>query len=324
MSIESNEILNPNKKIKYIDDDDDNDSLASALSDYNGVFYGNKNYKLMSLNLKLNSNSNNIDAPTMTLECMQVQEKLEKEKLNKMEKVNSIDSLLDDNKTDDDADALSTEDDFNSQNNFSSNSSSNPKLNSPKNNSVDDEEGSEDDEREPKKFVEAKEDLVSDSGSYIPVDDQNINDNSNFKNDLDIDKEFEDYLNDEDDDNNDNYYLNNYVNNLSSNNQREIENHKLKYIKLKKLQNLEYTYENYELFRQMAIERYGFINKKYRRKAWPLLILYKNKSNVNNNFVNKLESDIANSTSKFKAISKSVSYNFNRNMRRLMTNFKFI
>jgi hypothetical protein len=42
MSIESNEIRNPNKKIKYIDDDDDNDSLASALSDYNGVFYGNK------------------------------------------------------------------------------------------------------------------------------------------------------------------------------------------------------------------------------------------------------------------------------------------
>jgi hypothetical protein len=243
-----------------------------------------------------------IDAPTMTIECMQAQEKLEKEKLNKMEKVNSIDSLLDDNKTDDDADALSTEDDFNSQNNFSSNSSSNLKLNSPKSNSVDDENEDED----AKKFQEAKEDLVSDSGSYIPVDDQNISDNSNFRNDLDIDKEFEDYLNDEDDDdNNDNYYLNNYVNNLNSSNQKEIENHKLKYIKLKKLQNLEYTYENYELFRQMAIEKYGFINKKYRRKAWPLLILYRNKSNERvNNIVNKLEEEIANSTSKFKKISK--------------------
>lgn len=38
------------EKIKYIDqeyDDDDNDSLGSALSDYNGIFYGLRNFSFL-------------------------------------------------------------------------------------------------------------------------------------------------------------------------------------------------------------------------------------------------------------------------------------
>ena len=127
---------------------------------------------------------------------------------------------------------------------------------------------------------------------YIPIDKHEetlLREDENDEQDLDIEKEFENYLNDENnDDNNDAFYINNYVPSSSgpggaSGNLFESENHKLKYIKLKKLENLEYTLENYELFRQMGVEKYGFINKKYRRKVWPLLILYKNNSKENLN-----------------------------------------
>jgi hypothetical protein len=128
----------------------------------------------------------------------------------------------------------------------------------------------------------------SNNNIYIPVDNEQ-SDKDDVK-DLDIEKEFEDYLNDENDDAND---LNH---NLAMQND---ENHRMKNAKLKKLENFEFTLENYELLRQMGVEKYGFINKKFRRKAWPLLILYKNTSKENLNALFTKNSNTSKIISKF-------------------------
>jgi hypothetical protein len=44
--------------------------------------------------------------------------------------------------------------------------------------------------------------------------------------------------------------------------------------KLDRLEKLDFTSTDiYQTLKRMAVEKYGFMNKKYRRKAWPLLIL---------------------------------------------------
>ena len=118
----------------------------------------------------------------------------------------------------------------------------------------------------------------SNNNIYIPVEQSGERKEGSGENklDVDIEKEFEDYLNED--------------NSLDGENEcrnlNENENLDLKCLKLKRLENLEYSVDNYEAFRQMGIEKYGFINKKYRRKVWPLLIMYKNVSNENiNSFV---------------------------------------
>ena len=182
-------------------------------------------------------------------------------------KETSMDSLFEDsNKTDEDTQSIEDNEEFN---------------NLTKNEEKKDVEEGDDAVENDDCFGRNTKKTFSHNNVYIPVENNENSEHENDdENDLDIEKEFEDYLNDEnDDDNNDNFYINKLNSGSNSSlNQQENENHKFKYIKLKKLENLEYTVENYELFRQMGIEKYGFINKKYRRKAWPLLILYKNKS----------------------------------------------
>lgn len=135
----------------------------------------------------------------------------------------------------------------------------------------------------------SKTKTFSNNNIYIPVEnEQNDQDHNNEKIDLDIEKEFEDYLNDE----------NNEANDLNIETQND-ENKRQRYAKLKKLENMEFTYENYEILRQMGVEKYGFINKKYRRKAWPLLIMYKNNSNENLNPSFTKKSNTSKTISKF-------------------------
>lgn len=106
------------------------------------------------------------------------------------------------------------------------------------------------------------EDTNSDEG----IDDENGNDDESA-----VCKEFEDYLNDEE----------NYLSlcSLSADDtlQHLTDKERLKAVKFKKLERLEYSFENYELFCELAVERYGFLSKKFRRKAWPLLIMHRNK-----------------------------------------------
>lgn len=70
-----------------------------------------------------------------------------------------------------------------------------------------------------------------------------------------IKKEFEEFLNDDD--------------NLEDNEERRL--------KIKKLELLDLSFDNYDEIRKLAIEKYGLVNKKIRQKAWPILILYKNR-----------------------------------------------
>jgi hypothetical protein len=55
---------------------------------------------------------------------------------------------------------------------------------------------------------------------------------------------------------------------------RESENTKRS--KLSKLESAEYSMDNLEYLRRLALDKYGFMNKKIRRKAWPILILSRN------------------------------------------------
>lgn len=80
--------------------------------------------------------------------------------------------------------------------------------------------------------------------------------------DVDVDLEFENYLNDQDEDNS---------------SSEPNENDRVKLEKLKRLDEIECTFENYELLQKMAIERYGLLNKRLRRRIWPILILYRNR-----------------------------------------------
>ena len=210
-----------------------------------------------------------LDAPTIASDHESKQQIL---KLNSKATASSVESSIDSlfeetSKTDEDTRSLGNtveeeEEDFDS---ISSNKSL--KLN-------EDSEVEDDDEKSNEtlnNISNSKMKTFSNNNIYIPVD--NEQSDKDVK-DLDIEKEFEDYLNDENDDAND---LNH---NLAMQND---DNHRMKYAKLKELENFEFTLENVELLRQMGVEKYGFINKKFRRKAWPLLILYKNTSKENLN-----------------------------------------
>ena len=177
----------------------------------------------------------------------------------------SIDSLFEEtNKTDEDLRSVEEEEDFDS-------ASSNKSLKLHEDGEVQEDEASNE---TLSNISHSKTKTFSNNNIYIPVEQEQKDLEHNIENDLDIEKEFENYLNDE----------NNDVNDLNHNMETQNdENHRLKYAKLKKLENLEFSFENYELLRQMGVEKYGFINKKYRRKAWPLLIMYKNSSNENIN-----------------------------------------
>lgn len=109
-------------------------------------------------------------------------------------------------------------------------------------------------------------------------------------NDENIDKEFEDFLNDD--------------TSLSDNLSKE--NLKFKSKKIKKLENLDLSFDNFETIRRMAIEKYGFVNKKFRRRAWPILILhrFKHKGSLNDL--------IESSLSKFNNISTKTEVLFSK------------
>jgi hypothetical protein len=176
----------------------------------------------------------------------------------------SIDSSFDDNKTDEDIDLISIEDDNNMphhlRNDYSSNNSN--------------------------KQLQHENTLVSNE----------INEEIE-KDELDIDAEFENYLNDDSDDE-------------ESNNKDEYRSNKLKL-----LNDLDYNnLDNIDMIKKLAIDKYGFIKKKFRRKAWSLLILNKSK--------NMISDDSNSSLDKFNNISKlflcsilfeGVDFNFNFN-----------
>ena len=82
----------------------------------------------------------------------------------------------------------------------------------------------------------------------------------------DIDKEFENYLNE-------NEEFDTVPSSYADENKTLLNLDGLKRGKLSKLENTEYSAENLKELRQMALDKYGFMNKKFRRKAWPILIL---------------------------------------------------
>jgi hypothetical protein len=43
--------------------------------------------------------------------------------------------------------------------------------------------------------------------------------------------------------------------------------------KIKRLENLEFKPHNRQLLKELAMQRYGLVNNKFRKKAWKLLIL---------------------------------------------------
>jgi hypothetical protein len=145
----------------------------------------------------------------------------------------SIDSSFDDNKTDDDIELISLEDDNN--------------LPIQLKNAEDNKNNNNNNGR----LQHEKTLILDEMIEEVEQDDM-------------IDAEFENYLNDDADDE-------------ESNNDDEFKSEKIK-----KLNELDYdNLDNIDLIKQLAISKYGFINKKFRRKAWSLLILNQSK-NINN------------------------------------------
>lgn len=102
----------------------------------------------------------------------------------------------------------------------------------------------------------------NDTSLNEPTDDDSFlleDDNVTFEvnEEKSIEQEFEDYLKDE---------------------EVLCENNETKKSKLERMNSIEFSFENYEELKKLAVEKYGFVNKKFRRKAWPILILYKNRA----------------------------------------------
>ena len=126
------------------------------------------------------------------------------------------------------------------------------------------------------KFVVDAETISSgieeDEDKYEPVNGQIESDvensvvhiNSNIDMIDEVEKEFQDYLNEEN--------VSDNLTEYTDNSREEIKQ------KIKKLENFNFESNNVEAMRQMAINRHGFVTKAFRRKAWPILI-----SNNNNN-----------------------------------------
>jgi hypothetical protein len=99
-----------------------------------------------------------------------------------------------------------------------------------------------------------------------------------------IDREFENYLNDDDEEFYDILPSYNELINVNSDDlnilvkQKSKELHEKRHLKFKKLESLDFTIENVDELRRIALDKYGFLNKRFRRKAWPVLVMAKNKS----------------------------------------------
>lgn len=91
-----------------------------------------------------------------------------------------------------------------------------------------------------------------------------------------IEREFESYLNEEDDQDEDEELLMNVgeddeeIMMIDDTTDDQITTRRSK---LACLNRVEYSIENVAELRRLAISSFGFVNKKFRRRAWPLLIL---------------------------------------------------
>lgn len=120
----------------------------------------------------------------------------------------------------------------------------------------------------------------SESKSYIQKDNvyfQNLINDSEEIDDYGIDLEFENYLNEEND-----------LDRLFSEESGNFEKFRKEVnAKIKKLEKI--NFESLSDLRKMAIDKYGFVNKRFRRKAWPVLI--SNRGNIFNDNPLTLEPD---------------------------------
>lgn len=107
-----------------------------------------------------------------------------------------------------------------------------------------------------------------------------------------VEREFEQYLNDDSD------------NNAIKRDEDELVKSSLeeqeKLEKLRKLELLDFSFENYEIFQKLAIERHGLVNKRLRRRIWPLLILYRSR------FKNFLDSESSGEREKNQSIEQMI------------------
>ncbi len=108
--------------------------------------------------------------------------------------------------------------------------------------------------------------------------------------DHEIALEFENYLNED----SDLYFSKDLIS--SKNIKEELE------IKVKKLEEL--NFESIDELRKIAIEKFGFLNKKFRRKAWPRLIANRQNYTSNLNSNNKIDDNPTYNASNFDQISK--------------------
>lgn len=90
------------------------------------------------------------------------------------------------------------------------------------------------------------------------------------ENDEAVNREFDDYLNDDGGGRDVNKDVNDDEASVSGEEREKLD-------KLKRLEILECSFENYEELQKMAIEKHGLVNKRMRRRVWPLLILYRNR-----------------------------------------------
>jgi hypothetical protein len=65
-------------------------------------------------------------------------------------------------------------------------------------------------------------------------------------------------------------------------------------IKCKRLENFDFELDSCNELSDMAVQKYGFITSKFRRKAWPRLILTKNELNTSSNSKKQLFNQISN------------------------------
>ena len=143
---------------------------------------------------------------------------------------------------------------------------------------------------------ETKQSLTLFSGENVDDDSEEVN------------REFENYLNDGD-----------QVHQNEEESDYDETNEQLKHAKLKQIDELPISAENYPLFQKLAIERYGLLNKRCRRRIWPLLILYRDrcfsnsaekKENTNNDPIPTLDEMIRSSLENFNKICNNLEQIF--------------
>lgn len=250
-------------------DDDDTDSLGNALSDYNSIFYDAPSIDFNQLGkLKLVDSDGNGSSGGGEMEA----------KRGSREEVN-IDFDYDGNRTDEDLESESlmmmSSDDDRSSRNSSTNQQLHPHLAAASNVN---NSGNRPAVEEQQETVEDGETTHEDHDATRTADGQDEVDEGPEDDDgLDIDKEFENYLNDEDDHDDNNGDGGDQM--LQDGESHESVRRRLQMEKNAKLEQLESIdfFESADVdiskLRRLAINKHGFVNKKFRRKAWPLLIL---------------------------------------------------